>query len=221
MLPTIFIQTICLCPKALITCTPSSFWFHSSSWSSLSGHAETNMKHPTVHKYMQSHERVRSMLIPATLSAGVHLIILHRGRGVNPSHVWLMTSNLASGDLVGGSEMNIQLFDRSHVFRGQSSRQATQELPAVSCGKRLVILKSKTIGRSVSILHVKVQNQAPVAANVCPADNSKTKTPTSPPVCCPVAELSVPVDEGRRKIKESMEFHKNNCSCQQCLFAFE
>lgn len=62
--------------------------------------------------------------------------------------IWLITSVLASGDLMGRAQVNRQLCDRSRVFRDQRSRQAPEELPAVSCGRCLVFLKSKTEGNS-------------------------------------------------------------------------
>lgn len=54
---------------------------------------------------------------------------------------------------------------------------------------------------TLSIIHVKVQVRAPVAANVIAADSSASKTPPCLAVCCSVAEFRIPVDEGRSKFK--------------------
>lgn len=82
--------------------------------------------------------------IPVTVSAGVHLMILHCGGAVPPptSFIWLMTSVLASGDLMGGAEMNSPLCDRSRVFGGS---EVKTDPGWGACGvmwEHLTILKS-------------------------------------------------------------------------------
>lgn len=63
-------------------------------------------KQAGIHKYMWAYERIRSMPIPTTVSAGVHLMILHSGGGggelfTPPTRlIWTMTSVLACGDLL-------------------------------------------------------------------------------------------------------------------------
>lgn len=207
----IFCQIICLCSKALIICPPSAFQLYSPSQSDLSGHAETNMNHTHVHKYMQAHERVRSMLIPATLSAGVPLMILH-WRGVRPlpppsppppAHIWLMTSDLASGDLTGVSETNIQLCDRSRVFRGQRSHRHQRSCVWYLAGSFWWFLSRNwrqqgAAAITVNSLQVKVQVQAPRDSKCQPCRRLQEQD-TVFPVCCSVAELC-PYGEGRSKV---------------------
>ena len=134
-----FLQMIHVYPKE----PPSAFWSHCPHWSNLSGHAEGNMKHIHVHKYMRAHERARSMLIPTTLSAGVQPMILQGGRvqGGGGSKLFTlprgwMTCDTAIGDLASVSETNIQAVCW-RVTRG------------AACGvwqKHLVILKADTAG---------------------------------------------------------------------------
>lgn len=190
-----------------------------------------DMKQTQIHKYMWAHERVRSMPIPATISAGVHLMILHRGGGWTlyppTSLIWLMTSVLARSDLMGGSEMNSQLCDRSHVFGGQRSRQAPEELPVVSCGGCLAILKSKpraTVQHGDYTWH-----HSSESANSSPGGGK-------PQRCQQLKELdtnlltslllcSMQVDEARRNFTFMRTgiygASPKSRSLQQCLFALE
>lgn len=138
-----------------------------------------------------------------------------------------MTSVLARSDLMGGSEMNSQLCDRSHVFGGQRSRQAPEELPVVSCGGCLAILKSKpraTVQHGDYTWH-----HSSESANSSPGGGK-------PQRCQQLKELdtnlltslllcSMQVDEARRNFTFMPTgingASPKSSSLQQCLFALE
>ncbi len=115
------------------------------------GHAVANRHRALIHSYMGAHERVSQINANSrrTLSRSPSDDpALREGVRPSPAHLTHLINDLrlCSGDLIRGSDVNIQLCDRSRVLGSQRSNQAAEELPVVSrntTGKCLAISKSK------------------------------------------------------------------------------